>query len=71
MCVLGVEGAVGGMGFIKKKHKPPRCIGAADLICTSRIDARERKELAEQQSGWGGGGYDNCHNAADDSAAEC
>lgn len=40
MCVC-VEG-VGGKGFIKKKHKPPRCVEAPDLICTCRIDRKKR-----------------------------
>lgn len=42
MCLRVGEG-VGGKGFIKKKHKPPRCVEAPDLICTCRIDKKKQK----------------------------
>lgn len=38
MCLRVGGGWVGGKGFIKKKHKPPRCVEAPDLICTRRKD---------------------------------
>lgn len=68
MCLRVGEG-VGGKGFIKKKHKPPRCVEAPDLICTCRIDKKKKTRMGINKkthvSDLGGG------VTIDDSTAEC